>query len=203
MEEIEDDWQTYIDDFTNKEKSNYYCFDRAADPQKTADASDIGKSLTRRIKENILDHWPYRLLSFAHNIFFDKTNSLAHIHRKFAGFLESHNKTWILKRLLEDPMKITMLSCQGCGDCGIQHAAFLCPESQCPKHTRNGPCGGSRNGFCEVHQEKYCVWVRAYTRLKKVDKLNTFLKDKVPPRNWELNKTSSWVNFHLNRDHQS
>jgi methylenetetrahydrofolate reductase (NADPH) len=25
----------------------------------------------------------------------------------------------------------------------------------------------------------------------------------VPPRMWELNNTSSWLNFHLRRDHQS
>jgi methylenetetrahydrofolate reductase (NADPH) len=25
----------------------------------------------------------------------------------------------------------------------------------------------------------------------------------VPPRMWELNDTSSWINFHLGRDHQS
>ncbi|WP_167496545.1 hypothetical protein [Desulfopila sp. IMCC35006] len=43
---------------------------------------------------------------------------------------------------------------------------------------------------------------RPYDRLEHADKLIIFLKDKVPPRNWELNETSSWINFHLNRDHQ-
>jgi len=71
-----------------------------------------------------------------------------------------------------------------------------------PKHTRNGPCGGSRNGACEVYPEKDCIWIRAYNRLEHAGKLPIFLEDKVAPRNWELNKTSSWINFHLNRDHQ-
>jgi len=127
---------------------------------------------------------------------------LAPVYRKLALFLEKYRKTWVLKRCLEDPLKVTFLSCQSCGDCGIQHAAFLCPESGCPKHTRNGPCGGSRDGYCEVYPEKLCIWVRAYARLKYAKKVSCFLQDNVPPRMWELNKTSSWANFHLNRDHQ-
>ncbi len=46
----------------------------------------------------------------------------------------------------------------------IQHVAFLCPESQCPKHIRNGACGGSRNGGCEVYPDRKCVWFRAWER---------------------------------------
>ncbi len=30
----------------------------------------------------------------------------------------------------------------------------------------------------------------------------TLAQDFVPPRIWELHKTSSWINFHLGRDHQ-
>ncbi len=41
---------------------------------------------------------------------------------------------------LGGPLENPLLSCQSCRDCDIQHAAFMCPESGCPKHTRNGPC---------------------------------------------------------------
>ena len=91
----------------------------------------------------------------------------------------------MLKRCLEDPLKVLFLSCQSCGDCAIQHVAFLCPESGCPKHTRNGPCGGSWEGACEVYPEKQCLWVRAYGRLKHANRLSCFMEDKVPPRMWE------------------
>jgi len=195
MEEIEDDWPAYMGEFSGKEKSAYYCYDKLVE-DKTVSAPRPG------LKDWVLDHWPYGLLSFAHNLFFDKTAGLAPVYQKLAAFLDSHDKTWILKRCLEDPMKMTLLSCQSCGDCGIQHTAFLCPESGCPKHTRNGPCGGSRNGACEVYPDKDCIWVRAYKRLDHAGKLPTFLEKKVPPRNWALNKTSSWINFHLDRDHQ-
>ena len=138
----------------------------------------------------------------AHNLFFDKKAGFAPFYRKLAAMLEKNNKAWLLKLILEDPLKKAMLSCQSCGDCAIQHLAFQCPESGCPKHTRNGACGGSRDGWCEVHPDRKCVWVRAYARLKHCGLALTLGRDFVPPRMWELNKTSSWINFHLGKDHQ-
>jgi len=128
---------------------------------------------------------------------------IVHLYKKVASFLEKRKKTWALKMCLEDPLKKTLLSCQSCGDCAIQHIAFLCPESGCPKHTRNGPCGGSRSGRCEVYPDQLCIWVRAYHRLKHANKDTAFMQDNVPPRRWELNKTSSWANFHLEKTNPS
>ncbi len=195
MKEIEDAWPNYLNEFSSKEKSAYYVYDQVI-KNETVPASKPS------VRKMLLEYWPYKMLSFAHSLFFDKTVRMAPVYQRFAAFLDSHNKSWILKHGLEDPIKIPLLSCQSCGDCGIQHAGFLCPESECPKHTRNGPCGGSRNGACEVYPEKDCIWIRAYNRLDHAGKLPIFLIDKVPPRNWELNKTSSWINFHLKRDHQ-
>ncbi|MGB8720967.1 MAG: methylenetetrahydrofolate reductase C-terminal domain-containing protein, partial [Desulfobacterales bacterium] len=90
-----------------------------------------------------------------------------------------------------------------CGDCAIQHVAFLCPESQCPKHIRNGACGGSRDAMCEVRPERQCVWYRAYNRWAAVGQAHRMASACIPPRMWELNRTSSWLNFYLGRDHQS
>ncbi len=196
MEEIEDRWPDYLSDFSTRKKGTYYHYDI------TENTSQGPAKDTPRLKERLTEHLPYRVLRTAHGLFFDKKNPLAPLYKTFARCLDDHNKGWILKRCLEDPMKMALLSCQGCGDCGIQHLGFLCPESGCPKHTRNGPCGGSCDGFCEVYPDRHCVWVRAYHRLKHANRLETFIADKVPPRNWELNKTSSWINFHLNRDHQ-
>jgi methylenetetrahydrofolate reductase (NADPH) len=108
----------------------------------------------------------------------------------------------VLKLLLEDPLKQLFLSCRSCGDCAIQHIAFQCPESGCPKHTRNGACGGSRDGYCEVDRERLCIWVRAWHRLEYAGRAETLSAEYVPPRLWELNRGSSWINFHLGRDHQ-
>ncbi len=124
------------------------------------------------------------------------------VYQKTAAFLEKTDQSRLLKLLLEDPFKKSLLSCRSCGDCAIQHLAFLCPESGCPKHTRNGACGGSRDGWCEMNEDRKCVWVRAYKRLKHCGLAHELAMDFVPPRMWELNKTSSWINFHLGKDHQ-
>ncbi len=205
MEEIEDSWEDYLGEFNRVDAKAYYCFDNQLVPEEKASEDKVPEEKVpwaSRIKQTLTEHSPHGALKAAHNLFFDKTARLAPVYGKLAGFLEKNNKAWLLKLILEDPLKKPLLSCQSCGDCAIQHTAFLCPESGCPKHTRNGACGGSRDGFCEVNPDRSCVWVRAYKRLKHCGMGHTLGNDFVPPRMWELNKGSSWVNFHLGKDHQ-
>ena len=89
-----------------------------------------------------------------------------------------------------------------CGDCALFDTAFVCPMSQCPKGQRNGPCGGSMNGWCEVYpEEKECIYVRAYGRLKHYKEEETLKQGQVPPVDYDLRHTSSWLNFYMGRDH--
>jgi len=60
----------------------------------------------------------------------------------------------------------------------------------------------SRSGKCEVYPDRDCIWVRAYSRLAHIGKSDLMVRGCVPPRMWELNQSSSWFNFHLQRDHQ-
>ena len=195
MGQIQNQWADFLLELSEEKASNFH-FNEKGMPCRREPERKTG------LREKLVDHIPYRILHFSHNLFFNKSALLAPVYKKLASGLEKYHKTWLLKRCLEDPLKVIFLSCQSCGDCGIQHAAFLCPESGCPKHTRNGPCGGSSEGYCEVYPEKLGIWVRVYDRLKSANRLLNFLQDTVPPRMWELNKTSSWVNFHLDRDHQ-
>ncbi len=101
-------------------------------------------------------------------------------------------------------IKATLYGCMNCGDCALFDVAYLCPVSQCPKNQRNGPCGGSYHGWCEVYpHERKCVWVRAYLRLKAQHKEDTIGTLIVPPCNWELWQSSSWLNYFMKRDHIS
>ena len=60
--------------------------------------------------------------------------------------------------------KGAVFNCQMCGQCILHSTGMTCPMN-CPKHLRNGPCGGVRqNGHCEVKPELRCVWVEAYSR---------------------------------------
>lgn len=145
----------------------------------------------------------YKALKRTHALLFAFDSPLARGMHLVARELDKRRAGHLLMMVVEDSVKILLLSCRRCGDCAIQHVAFLCPESQCPKHIRNGPCGGSRNGPCEVHPERHCVWYRAYQRLAAAGETRNLASGCVPPRMWELNRTSSWLNFHLRRDHQS
>jgi len=70
---------------------------------------------------------------------------------------------------LEHLTKVMLFDCKDCGDCALIDVAYLCPMSQCPKNQRNGACGGSFEGWCEVYPgKKQCVYVRAYARLKNM-----------------------------------
>jgi len=79
---------------------------------------------------------------------------------------------------------------------------LYCPMSQCPKNQRNGACGGSRKGFCEVYpDERLCIYVKAYAGLKRYGEEGTLEGGRVPPCNWDFRQTSSWINYYLGRDH--
>ena len=56
--------------------------------------------------------------------------------------------------------------CQQCGECELGKFAGICPLTQCAKGLLNGPCGGYKNGKCEVDPERDCAWVAIYERLK-------------------------------------
>ncbi len=108
------------------------------------------------------------------------------------------------KHGIEHVTKVITNDCKDCGDCALLDLAYLCPMSQCPKNQRNGACGGSYDGWCEVYpNEKKCVWVRAYARLKKYGEEGQLDSYRVPPANWNLYQTSSWYNFFTGRDHSA
>lgn len=194
MDEIEHNWQEYVGEFQEETKDRFYLYKKQPDIVKN--------SIPSKEKIQVTDSCHYLFLRTAHDLFFDKRASLAPVYKKISNSLDKSKTSWVLKRLFEDPFKKIFLSCQSCGDCGIQHVGFLCPESGCPKHTRNGACGGSNDGYCEVHTDKLCVWVRAYRRMKKHGESEKLTVEIIPPRLWELKDTSSWINFHLDRDHQ-
>ena len=72
-------------------------------------------------------------------------------------------------------------SCRFCGDCVLGQTGAVCPITQCAKSLVNGPCGGQKNGKCEVNPENPCAWIKIYERLeatKQLDKLGVRRKDK-------------------------
>ena len=57
-------------------------------------------------------------------------------------------------------------------------------------------------GWCEVYpEEKECIYVRAYRRLKHYSEEGSLAEGQVPPVDYDLRHTSSWLNFYMGRDH--
>lgn len=102
--------------------------------------------------------------------------------------------------VLEQAIKVPMFDCRDCGDCSLPDIAYLCPESHCQKNQRNGPCGGARDGRCEVPGHA-CVWAEAYRRLKPYGEELTMLDRPPVVQDNTLRRTSAWANAFLGRDH--
>jgi len=49
----------------------------------------------------------------------------------------------------------------------------------CAKFLLNGPCGGVRNGLCEV-SDSPCVWVQIFNNFKAKNQLDKFLEIRTP-----------------------
>lgn len=69
--------------------------------------------------------------------------------------------------------------CKMCGTCNSQIYGGLCPNTGCPKSQLNGPCGGSKNGKCEVDENKDCIWDRIQQKFKEQPAAYT---EFVPPK---------------------
>lgn len=92
---------------------------------------------------------------------------------------------------LEAFFKGVAFDCGSCGQCVLSQTRLICPMT-CPKGLRNGPCGGTIDGLCEVYPDRECVWVRIHKRLSKgsMDRPNL-----IPSPDSALFNTSSYLNF--------
>ena len=98
---------------------------------------------------------------------------------------------------VERAVKKPAFGCQACGNCVLGHMEYVCPQT-CPKQMRNGPCGGTLLGRCEVVDQP-CIWVGVYERAKSAGRVEA-LREYIPPPDRSLRGTSSWINYFLDRD---
>lgn len=63
--------------------------------------------------------------------------------------------------------------CVECGQCFLDFTGGICPLTACAKQLVNGPCGGAKDGCCEVEPEvRRCAWDVIYTRLERQGRLD-------------------------------
>ena len=88
---------------------------------------------------------------------------------KFIGILEDQG-VWAEK-------------CSACGKCVVGNYGAVCPLTRCSKGLLSGPCGGSRDGRCEVSPDIACGWQQIYDRLKAIGQLDRLLEP-APLTDW-------------------
>jgi len=66
--------------------------------------------------------------------------------------------------------------CVLCGECILDKTEGICPITICTKGLLNGPCGGSKNGKCEIDKDRDCGWILIYNRLKANGNLDKMKK---------------------------
>ncbi len=194
-EELSANWHELLPEFDYPQTNGFYLFER--DPAAGLNSARVTPR-PRRPGSPLI----YRFSRLMHSLMFSNTSPIFKMLRPVARFVDSRRGLTRVFSYGEHGAKVALYACQNCGDCGLTDVAYLCPTSQCPKNQRNAPCGGSYEGWCEVYpNEKKCIWVRAYGRLKHYGEEEQIGKRIVPPNDWGLWETSSWLNFYLGRDH--
>lgn len=94
--------------------------------------------------------------------------------------------------LYDKLIKRPLFGCQLCGQCLLSQTGYISPML-CPKGMRNGPCGGTLDGNCEVLDNEPCVWLRIHDR-------NTEDAGVRKPLDAALVGTSSLRNYLTGRD---
>jgi len=73
--------------------------------------------------------------------------------------------------------------CASCGDCIIDQTFGICPVARCAKTLLNGPCGGSKDGKCEIDENVDCAWAKIVERGERLGRLED-LEQVIPPKDW-------------------
>jgi methylenetetrahydrofolate reductase (NADPH) len=197
-----DDWMQFAREiqFSLPHEFYYFALDERtglADPARLN--PDYEASLTRRQPTHNVT-LGYRFSKMVHDAVFTPGTLLNKLGKRIYASSSNPSQGPRSLRILEHASKSAMFRCKDCGDCSLPDIAFLCPESQCAKNQRNGPCGGTRDGKCEVHDFE-CIWSRAYDRLKYEGREQSLLAHAPVIQDESLRGTSSWANALLGRDH--
>ena len=201
----EDDWKLFASEFDYDLQDEFYFFE--PDTATGLSSTEINrqylesKSARRKRAQRRLVPSSYKLNRRVHERVFEPGHVGYSVGKKLFELVE-HSGERVQKAVhsLEQMAKTPLFDCRDCGDCSLPDIAYLCPESQCVKNERNGPCGGTREGKCEVG-EKDCIWSLAYDRLKAYGEEEEMLDRPVVYRNGSLKGTSAWSNTYLGKDH--
>jgi methylenetetrahydrofolate reductase (NADPH) len=184
-EELAPRWEEIFEELQFGKKDGFYLYKRDPRPKPTRDLlptvmDAVGKALPFMPWSNNVKESPVRRLLQGAFRWLDRHPRLSHYFERFEYY-----------------GKKEVFGCQNCGNCVLGSMEYVCPQT-CPKQMRNGPCGGTLHGACEVIDQE-CIWVKVMARAEAsstIDQLKVF----VPPPDRKLTGTASWLNFYLGRD---
>jgi methylenetetrahydrofolate reductase (NADPH) len=200
----DDDWRELSRELRFDRPGEFYLFE--PDPETGLSSSELNRSYVesrRKRRTDLRVPLVYRFSRRVHDTVFDPDGPLHDAARSFYEKVEAAPKpVGRAAHALEQVAKIPMFKCRDCGDCSLPDIAYVCPESICAKNQRNGPCGGTRDGLCEVYESE-CIWSQAYERLKAYGEEEDMLNTPVVVKDNALARTSAWANDLLGRDHHA
>ncbi len=188
--EIDDDWPEYAERMQFSPNGSFFLYGNGT-------PVSMPKPPFRPRRSNVI----FQAMRALHYLILRKDTPGFRMMKGFMTWLENHPRLHNGFFAMERVSKIALFDCRNCGDCALPDMQYLCPESQCPKYQRIGPCGGSRDGVCEVNKDRFCVWYHIYQRAKRTCRIDQLRQQVILPRNWSLNEHSSWGNYYLDRDH--
>jgi methylenetetrahydrofolate reductase (NADPH) len=180
-EAIAERWEEYAGEFAYAPKQGFYLY-----------ATETARAQKRKLVPRILDG-----LGAIFPV--NREGRLRRFLAQFFGWVDKSRAASRAVERVESAIKSPLFGCEACGNCALGCMEYVCPQT-CPKNLRNGPCGGTFLGRCEV-VDKPCIWVEVYERAKTAKRLEE-LRTYIPPRNPALRGTSSWINYFLNRDNR-
>lgn len=201
-----DDWKQFAAELNFAQENEFYYLQQGEKSGLSSDTvnPEYVKSLEpgARRKRKLTLPLSFRAGKFVHDHLFDRKSKGFKVGRALYSAVEKSGKLAGFAHTLEQLAKEPLYSCRDCGDCSLPDIAYLCPESQCVKNQRNGPCGGTKAGYCEV-LDKQCIWLRAYDRLKPLGQEREMLQRPIIFKDAGLRGTSAWGNTFLSRDHHA
>lgn len=196
----QDDWRQFAREICFAQAGEFYYFE--PDAETGLSSTEINREYLKSKEHPPAAPLSYRFNRQVHEHVFKEGSRGFAAGQKLYQIAERSPALSHAAHNTERVLKLLAFDCRDCGDCSLPEIAYLCPESQCAKNQRNGPCGGTRQGLCEVG-EKECIWSRAYDRLKAYGEEATMLQGPVAFRDSALRGTSAWGNTFLKKDHTS
>ena len=199
-----DDWKSFAAEIAFPQPEEFYFFEPGDNKGLSSDEINpaylASRSKAARLRGKVIQSPAFQLGRLFHSQVFEPGTPGFKLGKGIYSVIEKSPGVSRMAHAVEQASKVPIYGCKDCGDCSLPDIAYLCPESQCVKNQRNGPCGGTRAGKCEV-LDKDCIWLRAYDRLKPHGQEQRMLERPIVFRDGALRGTSAWANTFLGRDH--